>query len=257
MAVRMPGPTTSGSSVRCLRHSAVMVTFITGTTHATATPPRFAASGPLNRLRISTPYSSSVRPSSVWMRQCWSSVFPSYTPSTVWVLPTSMTNSFVMRCPSLQIHEEHEWPRMNTKSIAPRSRVLGGSSCSFVDPVPFVEYPQPIEGKELVHLVDGLRLRRDDARQAAGGEDAGADALLVLDAAHQAVDGRRVAEQDAGLQGVHGGAADGLRRPAQLDRGQARGVGEQRLAGDAHAGTDDAARVDAVGGDVLDLGGGA
>ena len=46
--------------------------------------------------------------------------------------------------------------------------------------------------------------------------------------------------------GVHGGAADHLRRPPQLDRGQARGVGEQRLAGDAHAGADDAAGVLAV-----------
>src|SRR5690349_16259637 len=41
--------------------------------------------------------------------------------------------------------------------------------------VPLVDDPQPLEGKELIHLLDGLRFGRDQ-----GGEPAGGDHLGVF-----------------------------------------------------------------------------
>src|SRR6266849_2699123 len=70
-----------------------------GTTELMITPPIAAPSRPasVNRLRVSTPYSSTVCCRAVVSRQLAINSSPRNTPSTVFVLPTSMVSS-ILRC---------------------------------------------------------------------------------------------------------------------------------------------------------------
>src|ERR1051326_3194041 len=65
-----------------------------GTTHEMMTPSiRGSIEGAPKGPRRSPPYSSAVRSASVWMRQWRTSFSPPYTPSTVFVFPTSIASS--------------------------------------------------------------------------------------------------------------------------------------------------------------------
>src|SRR6516165_492851 len=68
-----------------------------GTTELTITPctSRGSSSFRVKRLRMSTPYSSTVCMRAVVSRQCATSSSPRKTPSTVLVLPTSMVKSIL------------------------------------------------------------------------------------------------------------------------------------------------------------------
>src|SRR4051812_36784324 len=87
-----PGSMTSGSWPRYCRQSATTTEVRGGTTLARATPAIWAMSTfeAANRLRTRIPYSSAVCSRRVVRRQCALSSSPSWTPSTVFVLPTSM-----------------------------------------------------------------------------------------------------------------------------------------------------------------------
>ena len=71
MPVRMPGPTCIGSWRKNLRASSSMIGFIGGTTLATMTASMAETAAPAASKSPSrkTPYSSAVRPGSVWSRQ--------------------------------------------------------------------------------------------------------------------------------------------------------------------------------------------
>src|SRR5262249_42428961 len=70
-----------------------MTEIIGGTTQETAMPWMAGLNAPARRARTSTPYSSAVRERSVARRQWCCRVLPSYTPSTVCVLPTSIARN--------------------------------------------------------------------------------------------------------------------------------------------------------------------
>src|SRR5688572_14546915 len=95
MPVFTPGSTTSGSCPRYSRDNATRPGVSGGTTLARATPPMSAGATPEPRKRLRTrmPYSSVVCSRRVVSRQCAFSASPSWTPSTVLVLPTSMVRS--------------------------------------------------------------------------------------------------------------------------------------------------------------------
>src|SRR5437879_5616576 len=108
MAVLIPGPTVSGSTLRYSRDRASTVGCIGGTTHEMMTPSmRGSIAAVPNSPWSSTPCSSTVRSGSVCRRQCRTSSWPRYTPSTVLVLPTSIARSIaapadpaVLLCPT-------------------------------------------------------------------------------------------------------------------------------------------------------------
>src|SRR5215510_3254633 len=86
-----------------------------------------------------------------------------------------------------------------------------GSTCfltmaesSGVPMVPFVDDAQPLQGEELVDLLDAARLAGDEACQPAGGHHPHRKAELARHALADAVHHAHVAEHQAGLHGVHG-----------------------------------------------------
>ena len=98
----------------------------------------------------------------------------------------------------------------------------------------------------MVDLVDGHGLPGDHAREAARRDDLHGMTVLLLDAAHDAVDLADVAEDDARLHALDGVAADDLLRRHELDARQLRSAREERVRRGAEARRDDAAEEVAV-----------
>ena len=93
----------------------------------------------------------------------------------------------------------------------------------------------------------GPRQRRDERREAAGGDDGAGVAELGEDALDQPVDQADVAVDDARLHRVDGVAPDDLRRLGDLDARELGRAREERVGADLQARREDAAEVLALG----------
>ena len=104
---------------------------------------------------------------------------------------------------------------------------------------------------------DRAAVRRDQHREAAGGDHRGGDAELGADGLGDAVDLAGEAVDGARLHGFGGVAADGAAGLAHVDVDEAGGARGERLHGDLDAGGDGAAHVVAAGVDDVEVGRGA
>src|SRR5580692_5632949 len=121
-------------------------------------------------------------------------------------------------------------------------------------PVAFKYQPKSLQSQKLVDLFNRLALGRDQLSQATGRDDARFFAALLQDAADEAVDQGRVAEDEARLNRADRRAAYSLARAHQLDAVELGGVLDQRIHRDAESRRDRSAGIFALAGHVVEGG---
>src|SRR6266536_1466739 len=116
------------------------------------------------------------------------------------------------------------WPEGPVSWVVPDSSGCSSGGSGIRAGVPVEDQTEPLEREPRLVVVDPLAVRGDDLRQAAGDDDRGVAAQLLLHPLHDAVDLGGGAEHEPGLQRVDRVLSDdGLRRD-DLDPGQARGL---------------------------------
>src|SRR6266536_5421824 len=121
------------------------------------------------------------------------------------------------------------WPEGPVSWVVPDSSGCSSGGSGIRAGVPVEDQTEPLEREPRLVVVDPLAVRGDDLRQAAGDDDRGVAAQLLLHPLHDAVDLGGGAEHEPGLQRVDRVLSDdGLRRD-DLDPGQARGLRDEPL----------------------------